>query len=77
MRYQIKKVITHQSWKAIFSNSCGLNETTRSITLAVPRDMADLAQETYGNLIKSLTAKETIIVPGTDDMSHITQDTFS
>lgn len=77
LRYKVKKVIPYKYWKSIFSNSWVLNETTRSITLAVPRDMADLAQETYGNLIKSLTAKETIIVPGTDDMSHITQDTFS
>ena len=77
LRYQIKKVITHQSWKAIFSNSWVLNETTRSITLAVPRDMADLAQETYGRKIQSITGKSVNIVPGTDDMSHITQDSFS
>lgn len=76
LRYQIKKVITHQRWKSIFSNSWVLNETTRSITLAVPRDMADLAQ-TYGSKIQSITGKVVNIVPGTDDMSHITQEAFS
>lgn len=77
LRYKIKKVIPHKSWKYIFSNSWVLRETLQSITLAVPANMADLAQENYGNLIKSLTGKSVDIIPGTADMSHIKQDTFS
>jgi len=38
--------------------------------------MADLAQ-TYGSKIQSITGKSVNIVPGTNDMSHITQDSFS
>jgi len=74
LRYKIKKVIPHQSWKSIFSNSWVINETTKSITVAVPDGMADLAQETYAYKIQVLTGKSVKIVPGTDDMRHITQE---
>ena len=77
IRYKIKKVIPHQSWKSIFSNSWVINETLTKITLAVPADLADHVQETYTDKIKSLTGKEVWIVPGTDDMRHITQHSFS
>ena len=77
LRYKIKKVIPHQSWKSVFSNSWVLRETLQRITLAVPADLADLAQETYTDKIKSLTGKEVKIVPGVADMSDIRQTIFS
>lgn len=77
LRYKIKKVIPHKSWKSIFSNSWVLNETLTSITLAVPADLADLAKEKYGSEIQSLTGKSVDIIPGTADMSHIKQEKFS
>lgn len=77
LRYKIKKVIPHQSWKSIFSNSWVINETLTKITLAVPADLADLAQETYTDKIQSLTGKSVEIIPGTDDMSAIRQNTFA
>ena len=77
LRYKIKKVIPHKGWKSVFSNSWVLNETLTSITLAVPADLADLAQEKYGSEIQSLTGKSVDIIPGTDDMSDIRQTIFS
>ena len=74
LRYKIKKVIDYKSWKTIFSNSWVLNETTKSITLAVPDGMADLAQENYARKIQVLTGKSVKIIPGTDDLSAITQE---
>jgi len=77
LRYKIKKVIPHKSWKSIFSNSWVINETTKSIKLAVPADLAGLAQENYAKKIQVLTGKSVKIIPGTDDLSAIIQDTFS
>lgn len=77
LRYKIKKVVPHKSWKAIFSNSWVLRETLAEIRLAVPADLADHAQETYTDKIQSLTGKSVEIIPGTDDMSDIRQTIFS
>ena len=75
LRYKIKKVIPHKSWKSIFSNSWVVHEDPQSIKLSIPGadDVAALAQDTYANKIQSLTGKSVEIFPGTDDLGDLTR----